>query len=283
MKARRFFSLIKFEHTVFAFPFAIMAAFLAAHGCPSVRQLGLIALAMVGARSAAMAFNRIVDLEQDSLNPRTKSRELPTGKVTVKQAWAIVIGVSLIFLLAATLLNRLTGFLAPLALSIILLYSYTKRYTTLSHLVLGLCLAIAPMGAWIAVKGRFGLPPFFLSAAVVFWVAGFDIIYSCQDVDFDRRQRLLSLPASLGIAPALWLARFFHLAVIVILLLLPLYSSLGLMFKVGVAVTAVLLLYEHTLVSPRNLSRVNAAFFVVNGCVSLLLMAFTLCDLLVKG
>ena len=225
-----------------------------------------------------MAFNRIVDREQDALNPRTRKRELPTGKVTTAQAWAIVAAGSLLFLSAAALLNRLTASLAPVALCIILLYSYTKRYSTLSHLLLGLCLAIAPMGAWIAVVGRFGLPPFLLSAGVVFWVAGFDIIYSCQDVEFDRQQRLFSLPANLGIGPALWLARGFHAFTVGMLVLLSLVSSLGLIYLAGVAVVAVLLLYEHTLVSARDLSRVNAAFFTINGVVGILLMCFTLFD-----
>lgn len=279
MKPRHLLDLITFEHTIFAFPFAVMAAFLAADGWPSPRQFGLICAAMVGARSAAMAFNRIVDREQDSLNPRTRSRELPTGKVTLKQAWAVVIGGSLLFLAAATLLNRLTTFLAPFALSIILLYSYTKRYTVLSHILLGLCLAIAPMGAWIAVRGGFGLPPLLLSGAVILWVAGFDIIYSCQDVDFDREQRLFSLPANLGVARALWLARGFHAATVGLLFLLPVVTSLGFIFRAGAAVVAALLLYEHTLVSPRDLSRVNAAFFTVNGFVSMLLMVSTLYDI----
>lgn len=279
MAMRRFLSLIKFEHTVFAFPFAIMAAFLAAHGWPSARQVGLVCVAMVAARSAAMAFNRIVDREQDSLNPRTKSRELPTGKVSLKQTWGVVLGGSVLFLTAAALLNRLTGFLAPFALLIILLYSYTKRYTVLSHLLLGLCLSIAPMGAWLAVRGQFDLPPFFLSAAVVLWVAGFDVIYSCQDVEFDREHGLFSLPAKFGLAPALWLARAFHVAAVGLLLLLAVVAPLGTIYRAGVAVVAALLFYEHTLVRPRDLSRVNTAFFTVNGFVSMLLMAFTLYDI----
>jgi len=276
---RRLLSLIKFEHTIFAFPFAIMAAFLAAGGWPSLRQFGLICGAMVGARSAAMAFNRIVDRQQDSVNPRTRERELPTGKVTLAQAWAIVIVGSVVFLGSAALLNRLTALLSPVALLIILSYSYTKRYTRLTHAVLGLCLAIAPMGAWIAVRGRLDLAPFFLSAAVILWVAGFDIIYACQDVEFDRQQRLFSLPASLGVSRALWIARMGHGVMVGILLLLPLFISLGFIFKAGVGLVALLLLYEHSLVSPRDLSRVNAAFFTVNGMVSLLLMAFTLGDI----
>ena len=282
MKLRHLLNLVKFEHTLFAFPFAVMAAFLAADGWPSARQLALIAVAMVGARSAAVAFNRIVDRQQDALNPRTKNRELPTDRVTLGQAWGVVVAGSLLFLVAAALLNRLTAVLSPVALCIILLYSYTKRYSVLSHIALGLSDAIAPMGAWIAVTGAFALPAFLLSAAVVFWVAGFDVIYSCQDIEFDRRHHLFSLPANLGIGPGLWIARGFHLLVVAMLLLLPFVSSLGAWFEAGVAVVAALLLYEHRLVRPTDLSRVNAAFFTVNGFVSLLLMAFTLCDIFME-
>ncbi len=276
----RLLRLVRFEHTIFALPFAIMGAFLAAGGWPTARQLGLILLAMVGARTAAMGFNRIADLHYDRLNPRTQHWELPSGKVTLPQAWALVIVASAAFFLAAALLNRLALALSPVALAIVFFYSYTKRFTELTHFALGLALSVAPMGAWIAVRASFALAPLVLSAAVVLWVAGFDIIYGCQDYAFDRALGLRSIPARFGIARALAISSALHGAMVVALIVVGLLSSLSLIYYAAVGLTAAFLFYEHRIVTPGDLSRADTAFFTVNGVVSLLLMAATVADLL---
>ena len=275
--------MIKFEHTVFALPFALMAAMLAAGGVPSWPVLLWILLAMVGARSSAMAFNRLVDYEFDRRNPRTASRALPAGLLTPVQVWLFVLATTALFFLAAWRLNPLALALSPVALAVIWGYSFTKRFTSLCHVFLGLAIGIAPSAAWIAVRGSLDWAPVLLTAAVVLWVGGFDVIYACQDVEFDRSTGLRSLPARLGIGRALALSRLMHVATVLLLLALPQLAPLGVVYYAGVAVVAALLAYEHSLVKPHDLSRVNAAFFTVNGFVSIGLLLFTAADLLLRG
>lgn len=266
--------MIKVEHTLFALPFAFLGAVLAARGIPSVRQLLWIALAMVGARSAAMAFNRIADRSHDARNPRTQMRALPTGSLSIGFAWAFTIASAGVFLLATAMLNRLTLVLSPIALASVLLYSYTKRWTTLSHIVLGWCLSIAPTGAWIAVRGTLNsVEPLLLSLVVLLWTAGFDVLYACQDYDFDRREGLHSIPARFGIARSLWIARALHAGAFAALLALYFVTKLGPLALAGVLATGILLVYQHTLVRADDLSRLNAAFFTTNAFVSVILFA----------
>jgi 4-hydroxybenzoate polyprenyltransferase len=264
--------MIKIEHTLFALPFAFLGAVLAAGGLPTIRQIIWITLAMIGARSCAMAFNRIADREIDARNPRTKMRAIPAGTLSVGFVWAFTIIAAALFFVAAAMLNRLTLILAPVALASILLYSYTKRWTTLSHLVLGWCLAIAPAGAWIAVRGALDSPvPFLLSLVVMLWTAGFDVLYACQDYDFDSATGLHSIPRKFGIARALWISRCLHAGAFATLIALYLVTHLGALALVGVIGTAVLLVYQHTLVRATDLSRLNAAFFTTNAFVSVIL------------
>ena len=265
--------MIKIEHTLFALPFALLGAVLAARGLPTLRQLLWISAAMVGARSAAMAFNRIADRNIDARNPRTASRAIPAGLLSTQFVWAFTIVAALLFLFAAAMLNRLTLLLAPVALGSVLLYSFTKRFTQFSHIVLGWCLAIAPTGAWIAVKGQFGSPiPFLLSLVVLLWTAGFDVLYACQDYEFDRREGLRSIPARLGIANALWVSRGLHAGAFLALIALYLVSGLGPVAIAGVVFTGALLVYQHLLVRADDLSRLNAAFFTTNAFVSVILL-----------
>ena len=271
--------MIKVEHTVFALPFAYLGAFLAARRFPGWEKSLWILVAMVGARSAAMGFNRLVDRRIDARNPRTASRALPKRMVPVGFVAAFVAVNAAILLVAAWMLNPLSFRLAPLALAIILGYSYTKRFTSLSHLFLGLSLGIAPLGGWIAVRGELDWEPLLLSAAVILWVAGFDIIYSCQDVDFDRGEGLYSFPSRLGIHQALRLSSLLHAGMFGLLVCLFLATRLAWLSWAGLAVVALVLVYEHRLVSPNDLSRVNAAFFTLNGLVSILLLVFVGLDL----
>ncbi|HZN05566.1 MAG TPA: UbiA-like polyprenyltransferase [Pyrinomonadaceae bacterium] len=265
--------MIKIEHTLFALPFAFLGAVLAANGVPTGRQIFWIVAAMVGARSAAMAFNRIADRAFDARNPRTASRALPAGLLSVGFVWAFTIVSAALFLFAAAMLNRLTLILSPIALGSVLLYSFTKRWTQFSHIVLGWCLSLAPTGAWIAVRGEIGSPaPLLLSLVVLLWTAGFDILYACQDYDFDRREGLRSVPARFGVARALWIARGLHAAAFLSLLALYLVTGLGLMAFAGVIATGVLLVYQHRLVRADDLQRLNAAFFTTNAFVSVILL-----------
>lgn len=270
--------MIKFEHTVFALPFALLSALLAARGIPEWRTLGWILVAMVGARSAAMAFNRVADLHYDALNPRTANRALPRGILTVGQVAVFTSVAAAVFVFAAWQLNPLCFALSAVALLWILGYSYTKRFTALSHLWLGLSLGIAPVGSWLAVRGQFDLVPILLSLAVMLWTAGFDIIYSLQDVEFDRRMGLRSLPQTIGEAPALWLSRVMHVGMVLLLLVVGQLANLHWGYYAGVLVAAGLIAYEQSLVKPNDLSRVNLAFFTLNGWVSVLLFVFTVVD-----
>jgi len=273
--------MIKFEHTVFALPFALTSAVLADR-LPSLRALGWILVAMIGARTAAMAFNRLVDFEYDKLNPRTANRALPTGVLSVTEVWAFTLIAAGVFVFAARMLNPLAFALSPIALLVIFGYSYTKRFTTLSHLVLGLALGIAPTGAWIAVTGRIDLAPIILSAAVVFWTAGFDIIYALQDLEFDSRLGLFSIPSALGPRKGLAISRLFHALSAFLLLVFGIVLGLGAVYYAGVALVAVLLAYEQSLVRPDDFSKVNVAFFNTNGLVSAGYFIFALVDLILR-
>jgi 4-hydroxybenzoate polyprenyltransferase len=260
--------MIRFSHSVFALPFALASALLAGAAGAGPRVWLWIVVAMVGARSAAMGFNRLADHAIDARNPRTAGRELPQGRLSRAEVWAFVAASAAAFVLAASRLNRLCLALSPLALAIVFGYSYAKRVSALSHLALGLCLAIAPVGAWLAVRGGFALPPLVLAAAVACWVAGFDTIYACQDVDFDRREGLRSLPARLGVGRALVAARGLHALAALLLASLYWLAPLHPVYLAGVAAVAALLVYEHSLVREGDLSRVDAAFFTVNGWIS---------------
>jgi 4-hydroxybenzoate polyprenyltransferase len=276
--------MIKFEHSVFALPFALTGALLAfREGGYRASEIGAkllwIVVAMVGARSAAMAFNRLVDAPIDGRNPRTKMRHLPAGLLSSGFGWGFVAAASLLFFAAAAALNPLCLKLAPVALGIVFFYSFTKRFTSFSHLVLGFSLGIAPAAAWIAVRGSLDPRILWLTAAVTFWTAGFDVIYSCQDFDFDRAEGLFSVPRVLGIAGALRVAQFLHVLMIVCLLALVYSLHLGALAVAGVAAVVTLLIYEHSLVKADDLSRVNAAFFTMNGYVSVLFLVFWAADI----
>jgi 4-hydroxybenzoate polyprenyltransferase len=277
--------MIKFEHSVFALPFALTAALLAAWvgrlpASVLPWKFVWIVAAMIGARSAAMTFNRVVDQSVDASNPRTRGRHLPQGLLSRGFAWGFFFASAALFLTAAAMLNRLCLQLAPLALAVVLLYSYTKRFTSWCHLVLGFALGIAPPAAWIAMTGSLDPRILWLTGAVTLWTAGFDIIYACQDYEFDGKAGLFSLPRRFGIAGALWIARLFHLGMILCLIALLQAFSLSWLAAAGIACVAALLIYEHSLVKAHDLSRVNAAFFTVNGYVSVLFFLFWAADIL---
>jgi 4-hydroxybenzoate polyprenyltransferase len=273
--------MIKWEHSIFALPFALCGAMLAAGGLPTWHQLGWIVIAMVSARSAAMAFNRLADASIDAANPRTRLRAIPAGTLT-RDFVALFIAVSCgAFILAASQLNRISFALSPVALAVVLLYSYTKRFTRWSHLFLGLALGIAPAGAWIAVRGSLDPRIILLTVAVLFWVGGFDVLYSCQDCEFDQQAGLHSIPRFFGLSKSLWIARGFHFVMMLLLILFVIAFHLHTFAFVGVTAVAILLAYEHSLVSAQDLSRLNAAFFTMNGVISLLFFFFVAGDLLV--
>lgn len=276
--------MIKFEHTLFALPFALMGMLLAAGGVPEGRIVLWIVVAMVGARSAAMGWNRLVDREIDAANPRTAMRALPAGLVTPGFVASFVVASLALLLLAAWRLNPLCLALSPLAIVILLGYSYTKRFTWAAHLALGLALAGAPLGAWIAVTGRFAPTPFVLAGVVVTWVAGFDVLYALQDESFDRARGLASIPARFGTVAALAISAALHLVTLALLATLPLVypPGLGAAYWVGVAGCAALLAYQHTIVRPGDLSRLDAAFFTANGILALWLLAATAADLFLR-
>jgi len=271
-------TMIKFSHTVFALPFALLSAVLAADGWPSLPTLVKILAAMVGARSAAMAHNRLADREFDAANPRTADRALPSGALSAGFVRAFLAASVLLFLLAAASLNRLTLLLSPVALALLLLYAYTKRFTWLSHLFLGLCLGLAPVGAWIAVRGDLETLPVLLGAAVLFWTAGFDILYALQDEAFDRKAGLQSLPARWGARPALAVSALFHVAMVALLLAVWRLAGEGTLLLLGILATAGGLLYQHAVVKPGDLSRINAAFFTANGFISITLCFLGIAD-----
>jgi 4-hydroxybenzoate polyprenyltransferase len=272
--------MIKWEHSIFALPFAFCGAMLAANGIPSIHQIMWIVVAMISARSAAMAFNRFADASIDAANPRTRTRAIPAGHLSSSFVFSFTLVSCAIFILAASQLNRLTLALSPVALAIVLLYSYTKRVTRWSHLVLGLALGIAPAAAWIAVRGTLDPRILLLTAAVTFWVGGFDVLYACQDYEFDLEAGLHSVPRYVGIERSLWIARGLHLLMLGLLIALLTAFHLGATALVGVTAVACLLGYEHSLVKANDLSKLNAAFFTMNGVISVVFFAFLAADLL---
>jgi 4-hydroxybenzoate polyprenyltransferase len=275
--------MIRFEHSVFALPFALLGAMLAARGWPSARQLLWIVVAMVGARSAAMSFNRLIDRRIDAANPRTAGRALPRGALSVRFVVVFAALSSAALVVAASQLNPLTFKLSPLALVVLFVYSYTKRFTLLSHIVLGVCLGIAPAAAWIAVRGSLDPVILLLTAAVTLWTAGFDILYACQDIAFDRRVGLHSVPQRWGVGPALAVSSALHGVMVLLLAWLGWASGLGWISAVGLAITAALLVYEHRLVKPTDLTHLNAAFFNTNGWIGILLLLFWGTDIVLHG
>ncbi len=271
--------MIKWEHSIFALPFALTATILAANGLPTLRTLGWILAAMVTARSSAMAFNRWADAELDAANPRTKSRAIPAGLLTPEFVLGFTVLMALAFVLSAAELNRLTLYLSPLVLFVLLGYSYMKRVTRWSHLVLGLALGLAPAAAWIAVRGSLDARILVLTGAVTLWVGGFDVLYACQDFDHDRTAGLHSLPQAVGIPAAFWAARLMHLAMLCLLVWLGLLFQFGVTGWLGVAAVSLLLSYEHSIVSPRDLRRLDAAFFTMNGVIAMVFLGFVATDL----
>ena len=278
-KISAIFADIKFQHTVFALPFAVMSAFIAAEGMPEAIKLIWIIVCMACARSAAMAFNRIVDARLDMKNPRTKGRALPSGRVDVKSYWLFLIASSALFIFSAGMLNSLALYLSPVALVIVFFYSLTKRFTAYSHFWLGLAISVAPVGAWVAIREEISFISLLLGAAVVFWLIGFDILYSCMDVEFDQRSNLKSIPQKFGIEKALRIAFASHGLMVLFLFVLLLFSNkLGMLYLAGVVIVAGLLIYEHSLVSQEDLSKINIAFFNMNGVISIALMFFVIAD-----
>jgi len=277
---KTFFIEIKIEHTLFALPFAFMSAFIASNGIPPKEKILWILIAMVGARNWAMTFNRIADLRFDTINPRTKNRALPSKTLSKNKMWIFGILSIFVFGFASYRLNWLAFSLSPLALLIITFYSFTKRFTSLSHIFLGISLSIAPIGAWVAVRGEISLVPLILGLAVIVWTAGFDILYSLQDLDFDRSYGLYSLPKKIGIRNSLILSKTLHILFILILLSLTFFSFLGKIYIAGILISSLFLIYEHILIKENDLSKINKAFFNMNGIVSLILMIFTIGDCL---
>ncbi len=278
-KTRTTLEMIKWEHSIFALPFALTATILAANGLPSLRTLGWILAAMVTARSSAMAFNRWADAELDAVNPRTKSRAIPAGLLTREFVLGFTVLMALAFVLSAAELNRLTLYLSPLVLLVLMGYSYMKRVTRWSHLVLGLALGLAPAAAWIAVRGSLDARILVLTGAVTLWVGGFDVLYACQDFEHDRTAGLHSLPQAIGIPAAFWAARLMHLAMLCLLVWLGLLFRFGIAGWLGVAAVCMLLCYEHSIVSPRDLRRLDAAFFTMNGVIAMVFFGFVATDL----
>jgi len=274
--------MIKFKYTVFALPFAFMGAFLAGRGLPSFRAFAWVTLAMVGARTAAMTFNRIADYRFDAANPRTEKRAIPAGAVSMTESWLMVIGASLLFFFACWMLNTLALIIAPFALSLTFIYSLTKRFTWLCHVVLGVALAISPLGGWVAVSGSLTGYPWVLSLGVLFWVAGFDCIYACLDAEFDRKAGLYSMPASFGRKKAFGLAVFFHVLAFMLFTLTGYQQGLNFVYYIGIVLTGGALFYQHLVVNPKDLSRIQASFFSMNGFIALTLFIVTWISLLLE-
>lgn len=274
--------MIKWEHSIFALPFALTGAVLAADGWPSLRVLCWIVVCMVAARSAAMAFNRLVDARLDAANPRTSMRAIPAGALSGNFVLGFVVVSVVIFAVGAAMLNKLTLELAPLALAVVLAYSYMKRITRWSHVVLGLALGIAPSAAWIAVRGSLDLRIVVLTAAVLLWVGGFDVLYACQDFEHDRKVGLNSVPQAFGVGTAFWIARAMHIGMLLMLCWLMMLFGLGKVAVFGVVLVALLLLYEHLIISPKDMRRMNAAFFTLNGVISVVFFGFVAADVLLR-
>jgi len=268
--------LIKFSHSIFALPFAFTSALIAAGGIPSLYKVFWITVAMIGGRSGAMGMNRIIDREIDAMNPRTKNRELPCGVIKTWEALIFTIISFALLVLAAYKLNPLCFKLSPIVLLILITYSYTKRFTWMCHIILGLALSLAPLGAWVAIKGSIDLEIIPLCVAVMFWVAGFDTLYGLQDIDFDKKYGLYSIPTRFGIRSSLWIARIFHIITVILLISLVPIFNLSWIYLIGVLISVLLLTYEHMLVRPDDLSKLNMAFFNMNGYISITVFSFTL-------
>ncbi|NOX20608.1 MAG: UbiA family prenyltransferase [Nitrospirae bacterium] len=273
--------MIKFSHSVFALPFAFTAAVLASRGVPDLHTILWITVAMVSGRSAAMGLNRVIDREIDAKNPRTSQREIPSGKIKITEAWLFIIVSLGVFVYSAYRLNPLCLKLSPVAIAFFVVYPFTKRFTWLCHLVLGIAIAGAPLGAWIAVKGEISMEIFFLVLAVVFWLAGFDTLYALQDVEFDKGYGIYSIPQKFGIKKAIYISRVFHLLTWLLLLVTALVFKLGIIFYIGLGIVGALLFYEHRLVREDDLSKLDMAFFNMNGYISLTVFFFTFADLLI--
>ncbi len=280
-KFANYLRLIKFSHSVFALPFAFTAALIAADGIPTFYQIFWITVAMVGGRSAAMGMNRIIDRKIDALNPRTKNRELPKGIIKTWEAFFFTLIAFAFLLFAAYKLNPLCFKISPLFLIVLFAYSYTKRFTWLCHIVLGIALSLAPLGAWIAIRGTFDIEILPLCLAVMFWVAGFDVLYGLQDMEFDKKQGIYSIPNAFGIRPSLWISRLFHVTTIALLLSIAPIFDLSSLYFLGILIAAALMLYEHALVKPSDLSKLNIAFFNMNGYISITVFVFTLFNYLI--
>ncbi|BAI79821.1 4-hydroxybenzoate polyprenyltransferase [Deferribacter desulfuricans SSM1] len=280
-KVISFFRMIKVEHTLFALPFAFTGAIIAAKGIPSIDKIFWIAVAMLGARSGAMGFNRVADAEIDAKNPRTANREIPAGKISKKEAIIYIIISFLLYFLAAYKLNPLCFKLSPIPVIIFILYSYTKRFTFLCHLILGIALGLAPMGAWVAITGSIDFRIVLLGVGVMFWVAGFDLIYAIQDIDFDREHNLFSIPRFIGIKNSIYLARAFHLIAFVLFLYAKFIFNLGILYLIGVILCGLFMIYEHSIIKPNDLSKLDMAFFNLNAYISLTIFVFTFFDVVV--
>jgi len=284
-KIRIILEMIKFEHTIFALPFAFMGALLGAivmeKRLPEWSEIGWILLAMIGARSAAMGLNRVIDRAIDKRNPRTANRAIPAGLLGVSEVWLFIIVSFAVLIFAASRLSPICMQLMPIAVFLLVLYSYTKRFTWLCHVVLGLTIGLAPLGAWVAVTGTLDSSAWVLYIAVVFWLAGFDIIYACQDFEFDRNNRVHSIPARFGLRGALWISRGFHTITAASFILLFWMTPLSWIYLIGAVVSAVVLFYEHRLVKPNDISRVQTAFFTMNSVLSIVMFSCTLLDLVV--
>lgn len=285
-RIRLFMEMIKFEHTIFALPYAYIGMILASYytngHMPRWETVFWITLAMVGARSAAMALNRLIDRTIDAKNPRTENRELPRGVISVGETVVFIILSFLLLGVSAWMLNPFAFYLMPIAVVVLVIYPYSKRFTWLCHLVLGIADALAPMGAWIAVTGRFDLPGVVLALAVAVWIAGFDIIYACMDVDFDRKEGIYSIPAKFGIRNGLHISRFLHISTVLLFAILPIYLNLGFIYEIGVLIVAFLLIVEHRLVTPEDMTRINTAFFTVNSIIASVAFLFTLTDITLR-
>lgn len=277
-----FLEMIKFSHTIFALPFALTGALLAAGGMPSGTQIFWIVVAMVGARTSAMAMNRLIDAEIDARNPRTAVRAIPAGLISKGLTFSFILISTALMFYAAYMLNPLCVKMAPIALFFLVLYSYCKRFTSLAHVVLGICLAAAPVGAWMAIRGSIDVPALLLGGVVLFWVAGFDILYALQDLDFDRSAGLHSIPVLLGVSGSLWAARLFHVVMVTLLVVLCVVMHLGIIFQCGIVVATAMLLYEHWLLKDGDLTKLDAAFFNMNGYISVAVVLFTAADILVR-
>lgn len=282
-KIRFFLEMIKFEHTIFALPYAyigmIMASFYKYGTWSGWRTFFWITMAMVGARSAAMALNRLIDKQIDAKNPRTAERELPRGVISSLETMVFIIASFLLLGISAWMLNPLAFYLMPVAVAVLVLYPYTKRFTWACHLVLGIADGLAPLGAWIAVTGSFDVPGILLAGAVAAWIAAFDIIYASQDVEFDRKEGLHSIPSRFGIAGGLWISRLLDVLTVILFLLIPQFVSLGIFYYIGVAAVALLLIYEHRIISPQDMSKIDIAFFKVNSIIATVAFVFTLTDI----